>query len=533
MQDNSKPRLLATTVLVVIFSTSLIGPQVQIAEGETNVDKSTIDGIIYQERQARISTLGSFVDIHPDRSDISGIWNVDPPLPLGISLFSIGATIDGRVIDSFDNSLCHITSSAEISCWESDSTGTVIQSNLSATREIFGNNSVITSIPSSVALGKNHLCSIIKDGIKGEIYCWGSNYHGQLGSYSGLYRTSPVPFERNFSSLDWTHVASGSLHSCGVVERSEVYCWGSNSLGQLGNAQLTDYFEPTKVVGLPDGEVLLIEAGHFHTCARYENLQTFCWGWNGLGQLGTGDFLDRHEATLAGASDMSGFGSIPMTNQSSLSNTSGNGFSCLVDSDGWINCDGIFSLSRFDNFPTNNPMLNNVPEEIIPGQIRGAPIINTEGHFLISLDSDGLDKSEEVSIFVNYGLDPDLDFWESADESACGTDALDPSSIPTDSDLDGICNRIDQDDDGDGFSDYNDQFPLDPEEWSDKDYDGIGSNSELIEISVPMEGSLYTGIILVVLFISQAKGISRFSGNLTQESESPVLGSEMGGMEDE
>ncbi len=47
---------------------------------------------------------------------------------------------------------------------------------------------------------------------------------------------------------------------------------------------------------------------------------------------------------------------------------------------------------------------------------------------------------------------------------------------PPDIDGDGIPNHLDPDDDQDGVPDQKDAFPLDPEEWEDKDRDWIGDN---------------------------------------------------------
>ncbi|PTO95428.1 hypothetical protein CWO17_23460, partial [Vibrio sp. 10N.286.45.A3] len=51
-------------------------------------------------------------------------------------------------------------------------------------------------------------------------------------------------------------------------------------------------------------------------------------------------------------------------------------------------------------------------------------------------------------------------------------------SIYTDTDLDGVYDMFDPDDDNDGFDDVNDSFPLDSSEWSDVDGDGIGDNAD-------------------------------------------------------
>jgi hypothetical protein len=50
---------------------------------------------------------------------------------------------------------------------------------------------------------------------------------------------------------------------------------------------------------------------------------------------------------------------------------------------------------------------------------------------------------------------------------------------PNDIDIDGNCDALDPDDDGDGVADGDDAFPNDESEWDDTDGDGIGDNSDL------------------------------------------------------
>ena len=58
-----------------------------------------------------------------------------------------------------------------------------------------------------------------------------------------------------------------------------------------------------------------------------------------------------------------------------------------------------------------------------------------------------------ISEQVTSNGDSDGDGWSDADEASCGTDSSDNTSIPTDTDSDGICDPVDTDDDGDGWSD--------------------------------------------------------------------------------
>jgi len=77
-----------------------------------------------------------------------------------------------------------------------------------------------------------------------------------------------------------------------------------------------------------------------------------------------------------------------------------------------------------------------------------------------------------------FTLDTDGDGFYDDDEVTCGSDPDDASSVPQDTDADGICDVMDNDDDGDGYDDANDSFPLDNSEWDDTDNDGIGDNSD-------------------------------------------------------
>ena len=74
----------------------------------------------------------------------------------------------------------------------------------------------------------------------------------------------------------------------------------------------------------------------------------------------------------------------------------------------------------------------------------------------------------------NADLNDDNDDWTDAEEADCGTDPLDVTSVPSDYDMDGICDVVDTDDDGDGIPDETDSFPMDDTESLDYDNDGLG-----------------------------------------------------------
>ncbi|GAA3927618.1 RCC1 domain-containing protein [Actinoplanes auranticolor] len=104
--------------------------------------------------------------------------------------------------------------------------------------------------------------------------------------------------------------AVGGRHTCAVVQYADLWCWGGNNQGQLGDGGTRDSARPVRVTGtgkLADAARLLaVHSGKVHTCAltlEYAamGLVVYCWGGNDEGQLGDGSFADRHRpAQVAG-----------------------------------------------------------------------------------------------------------------------------------------------------------------------------------------------------------------------------------------
>ena len=78
----------------------------------------------------------------------------------------------------------------------------------------------------------------------------------------------------------------------------------------------------------------------------------------------------------------------------------------------------------------------------------------------------------------NSDPDDDNDGYLDEVEIECLSDPFEVADIPMDLDLDGICDAIDDDVDGDGVLNADDVFPTNPSEWSDFDGDGIGDNAD-------------------------------------------------------
>jgi alpha-tubulin suppressor-like RCC1 family protein len=144
----------------------------------------------------------------------------------------------------------------------------------------------------SLSAGFRHVCGLTTDG---KAYCWGYNYHGQLGDGSNVNRDVPVPVAGDLTFMSLSALVG---HTCGLTTTGDAYCWGDNYYGQLGDGSQSARYVPTAVLGGPFTSLL---AGEFHTCGVAETGAAYCWGANWNGRLGSGPGPSRTEpAVVAG-----------------------------------------------------------------------------------------------------------------------------------------------------------------------------------------------------------------------------------------
>ncbi len=143
----------------------------------------------------------------------------------------------------------------------------------------------------------------------GTIYCWGYNDNGQLGDGSTSNATNPAAVLGLSSNMVKVEGSSTGKHYCGLTELGTIKCWGDNTTnGQLGNNSTTDSSTPVSVVdsnGDALSEVVDIAVGGSHSCAITSNLNLYCWGYNGYGQLGIGNTSIKLVPSLVSGSSAS------------------------------------------------------------------------------------------------------------------------------------------------------------------------------------------------------------------------------------
>ncbi|WP_161522234.1 RCC1 domain-containing protein [Bifidobacterium xylocopae] len=128
-------------------------------------------------------------------------------------------------------------------------------------------------------------------GSDGNIYAWGKNDKGQLGDGTTTDRPTPVRVHAP-AGVTFTALAAGASHAIAVGSDGKAYAWGIN-YGQLGDG--SDINRPLPVTfQTPAGvSVTQVAAGFYHSLALGDDGKIYAAGFNGSGQLGAGDTATR------------------------------------------------------------------------------------------------------------------------------------------------------------------------------------------------------------------------------------------------
>jgi alpha-tubulin suppressor-like RCC1 family protein len=114
-----------------------------------------------------------------------------------------------------------------------------------------------------------------------EMYCWGDDSNGQLGdgTPTGSPTTSPTLTD---AGGGWTEIHQALFHACGL-QAGSLMCWGySNPVGADNQGSIVPL--PTDVGTTTDW--ISVDTGTDVSCAVRSDGELFCWGLNEFGQLG-------------------------------------------------------------------------------------------------------------------------------------------------------------------------------------------------------------------------------------------------------
>jgi len=158
-------------------------------------------------------------------------------------------------------------------------------------------NSLLGRKVVQVACGSHHSLCLTADG---DIFSWGQNNCGQIGSGTTTNQSTPRKVSASFGGRKVIGITCGQTSSMAVLENGEVYGWGYNGNGQLGLGNNINQLNPQRVTALQGVVVTSVVCGYAHTLAVTDEGGLYAWGANSYGQLGTGNKANSCTPTKVG-----------------------------------------------------------------------------------------------------------------------------------------------------------------------------------------------------------------------------------------
>jgi len=132
---------------------------------------------------------------------------------------------------------------------------------------------------------------------QGNLWAWGQNTNGQLGIGTTTNTNLPVQVPGISGAVA---VSSSQYHTLVLKSDGTVWGWGANTSGQVGNGAMTPWeTQPVQVMaaaGQPLQGIVAVSAGASHTLSLDNQGNVWAWGANGSGQLGNGDSTGAAQA---------------------------------------------------------------------------------------------------------------------------------------------------------------------------------------------------------------------------------------------
>ena len=248
-------------------------------------------------------------------------------------------------------------------------TGTVVRTFDSSRKQVVQFQNLQASISSS---GSFKTCAILS----GQAYCWGYNGNasqpetaGNLGDGTTDDSLTPVKVLQEEGVLKGktvTAISAAQFHVCAIAD-GEVYCWGYNSAGQLGNGTTTFSTKPVKVGGLLSGKTVTAIGTSGDSSCAITGSKIYCWGRGTNGVVGDGSSTNRLTPVLVSTVNLSG-----TYNATALSSGSRSNNMCAVI-DAWVYCWGENNAGQIGNGVANSTIVN-VPTRVSNGAMGGATV---------------------------------------------------------------------------------------------------------------------------------------------------------------
>ena len=142
---------------------------------------------------------------------------------------------------------------------------------------------------SKISAGASHSAGILNTG---QLYLWGLNTSGQLGDNRINAAEASYPVQEITFSTTWNAIICGSLHTAATKTDGSLWTWGLNTSGQLGDNTTTTRSSPVQTV-TGGANWSQVSCGQQHTAAIKTDGTLWNWGRNSNGQLGDNTTTDK------------------------------------------------------------------------------------------------------------------------------------------------------------------------------------------------------------------------------------------------
>ncbi len=124
----------------------------------------------------------------------------------------------------------------------------------------------------------------------GTLWAWGRNSDGELGDGTLTDKYTPIQIG---TSNNWVHIAAGDFHCLALKNDDTLWAWGFNNLGQVGIGNNTPIFVTSPVrIGSASNWDKVACGREFSTIINNDS-NLFTYGFNGNGQLGDSTYITR------------------------------------------------------------------------------------------------------------------------------------------------------------------------------------------------------------------------------------------------
>ena len=153
--------------------------------------------------------------------------------------------------------------------------------------QIFGSDGQPLTNIVDIACGGYHGMALTRDG---KIWVWGYNGEGELGIGSSDWAISQPRMITGLPNM--SALSAGDEHSVVLDNDGNVWAWGKNWDGEVGNGQVSfSQSSPVKIAGLD--HVTEVAAADVHSLCLKSDGTVWTWGLNNAGQLGIASQIDR------------------------------------------------------------------------------------------------------------------------------------------------------------------------------------------------------------------------------------------------